>query len=239
MNGIFRLSPTGTLSIVAVITLIGLILLVIPLLFLGLVGAAFSRLGFTWIEATAVILLMLLGSFINIPLWTFQRTRGRTESDTPEVFDAFTGDPVRDERQTTQLSLNLGGAVIPFAVSVYLLYQVQRLAGEMLLLQVGIAIIIVALVTKVSTTIIPMYGIRVPLLVPAFSSLVLGLLLGGGTGLSAAVVAFAGGTMGTMLGAGIFTLPMNRNSGVSRISLGGAGMFGAVFLCGLLAALIA
>jgi len=239
MNGILRLSPTGPLPIFAVIILVGLIILIIPLLILGLIGAAFSRLGFTWIEATAVILLMLLGSFINIPLWTFQRTARKTESDTTAVFDAFTGEPVPDEQLATELSLNLGGAVIPFAVSVYLLYQVHGLVGEMLLLQAGIAIVIVALVTKVSTTIIPTYGIRAPLLVPAVTSLLLGILLCGSTGLSAAVVAFAGGTMGTVLGAGIFTIPLIKNSDLDRISIGGAGMFWAVFLCGFLAAIIA
>ena len=238
MNGIYRLSPLGSLPVFAIIAIIVLIVLVIPLLILGLVGAAFSRLGFSWIEAVAVILLMLLGSFVNIPLWTFQR-EGKTGTDQPAVFDAFTGEPVTDERLTTELSLNLGGAVIPFVVSVYLLYEVQRLTGESLFLQAGITLIMVALITKVSTAIIPTNGIRAPLLVPAVSAMVLGLLINGGTGLPAAVVAFAGGTVGTVLGAGILTLPQITKNGVSRISIGGAGMFGAVFLCGLVAALIA
>jgi uncharacterized membrane protein len=45
--------------------------------------------------------------------------------------------------------------------------------------------------------------------------------------------------VGTVLGAGILTLPQIIKNGVSRISIGGAGMFGAVCLCGLVAALIA
>jgi uncharacterized membrane protein len=239
MNGIYRLSPTGPLPVFAIIALIGLIVLVIPLLVLGLAGAAFSRLGLSWVEAVAVILLMLLGSFVNIPLWTFRRSMRKTTTGTPAVFDAFTGEPVPDEGLATGLSLNLGGAVIPFAVSVFLLAEVQRLTGESLLLQAGIAILMVALVTQGSTSVIPAYGIHAPLLLPAVSAIVLGLLINGGTGLSAAVVAFAGGTMGTVLGAGIFTLVRLKNIAVSRISIGGSGMFGAVFLCGLFAALIA
>ncbi|MCX6692741.1 MAG: DUF1614 domain-containing protein, partial [Methanoregula sp.] len=139
MNGIFRISPTGPLPLFAIILFVGLIILIIPLLVLGIIGAAFSRLGFSWIEATAVILLMILGSFVNIPLWTFQNTVGKTETGTPAVFDAFTGEPVPDERVTTGLFLNLGGAVIPFAVSVYLLYRLGLLAGEPPLLQVCVA----------------------------------------------------------------------------------------------------
>jgi len=238
MNGLYRLSPLGSLPVFAIIALIVLIVLVVPLLILGLIGAAFSRLGFSWIEAVAVILLMFLGSFVNIPLWTFQRREGNTVTGKPAVFDAFTGEPVPDERLTTELSVNLGGAVIPLIVSGFLLVEVQRLTGESLLLQAGIALLIVALVTRFFTTIIPEYGIRAPLFVPAVSALALGLLLTGGTGLSAAVVAFAGGTAGVVLGAGVCTLPAIKNSSVSRVSIGGAGMFGAVFFCGLLAALI-
>jgi len=239
MNGLYRLSPLGSLPVFALIGLVVLIVLLIPLLILGLVGAAFSRLGFSWIEAVAVILLMFLGSFVNIPIRTFQRRPDNTVTGTPAVFDAFTGEPVPDERLTTELSVNLGGAVIPLLVSGFLLFDVQRLTGESLLLQAGIALVLVALVTRFFTTIIPGYGIRAPLFFPAVTALVLGLLVAGGTGLSAAVVAFAGGTGGILLGAGIFTIPAIKNSSVSRVSIGGAGMFGAVFLCGLLAALIA
>jgi len=237
MNGIFRISPTGPLPVFTIILLVGLIILIIPLLVLGIIGAAFSRLGFSWIEATAVILLMILGSFVNIPVWTFQNTSGKTE--TPAVFDAFTGEPVPDERVTTGLFLNLGGAVIPFAVSVYLLYELGLLAGEPLLLQVCVVMIIVATITGFSTKVVPAYGIRAPLLIPAVSAIVTGLLITGGTGLSAAVIAFAGGTMGTILGATLVALPEIKKTGIPSISIGGAGMFGAVFLCGLLAALIA
>jgi uncharacterized membrane protein len=239
MNGIFRLSPTASLSVVAIFLLIGLIVLVIPLLILGLAGAAFSRLGFSWVEATAVILLMLLGSVVNIPLWTLRRRFGKTETDKPLVFDAFSGEPVPAEFPVTELSINLGGAVIPLVVSIYLLFQAYQLEGDMPLIGAGIALMIVALITRMSTTIIPPYGVRAPLLVPAVSALVLGLILGGGTGLPAAVIAFAGGSIGTVLGAGFLILPQIRNRGVSRISIGGSGMFGAVILCGLLAALIA
>ena len=239
MNGIFRISPTGPLPVVAIILLVGLVILIIPLLVLGIIGAAFSRLGFSWMEATAVILLMILGSFVNIPLWTFRNTMGKTETGSPAVFDAFTGEPVPDERVTTGLFLNLGGAVIPFAVSVYLLYELGLLAGEPLLLQVCVAMIIVASVTGVSTKVIPAYGIRAPLLVPPVCAILTGILLTGGTGLSAAVIAFAGGTLGTILGATLFAIPAIKKTGIPSVSIGGAGMFGAVFLCGLLAALIA
>jgi uncharacterized membrane protein len=76
MNGLYRLSPLGSLPVFALIGLVVLIVLVIPLLILGLVGAAFSRLGFSWIEAVAVILLMFLGSS-NAVLTTPRQERRR------------------------------------------------------------------------------------------------------------------------------------------------------------------
>jgi uncharacterized membrane protein len=239
MNGIFRISPTGSLPIVVIILLVGLLILIIPLLVLGLVGAAFSRLGFSWVEATAVILLMLLGSFVNIPLWTFRSGDGKTDTGTPAVFDAFTGEPVLGEQLSTGLSLNLGGAVIPFAVSSFLLYQFHRLAGESLLLQVCCVIVIVAIITGVSTKVVPEYGIRAPLLMPAVSAIVSGILLTGNVGLSAAVVAFVGGTTGILLGTTLCAVNAIKKAGIPLISIGGTGMFGPVFFCGLLAALIA
>ncbi|WAC05470.1 MAG: DUF1614 domain-containing protein [Methanoregula sp.] len=239
MNGIFRISPTGPLPLITIILLIGLFILIIPLLILGLAGAAFSRLGFSWIEATAVILLMLLGSFVNIPIWTFRGSRQITDTGTPVVFDAFTGEPVPDDRLSTGLFLNLGGAVIPSAVTLFLLYQFHHLAGESLLLQVCAAIIIVATITGVSTRVIPAYGIRAPILIPAVSAIVSGILLTGNIGLSAAVVAFAGGTMGILVGATLSAINAIRKTGIPSVSIGGTGMFWAVFFCGLLAALIA
>jgi uncharacterized membrane protein len=65
------------------------------------------------------------------------------------------------------------------------------------------------------------------------------LLLTGGTGLSAAVTAFVGGTTGVLLGANIANLYRIKNLEVPSVSLGGAGTFGSIFICCILPALIA
>ncbi|MCX6682766.1 MAG: DUF1614 domain-containing protein [Methanoregula sp.] len=239
MSGILKISSTGPLPLVAIVVLVALLIVLIPLLLLGLVGAAFSRLGLSWTEAVAVILLMLLGSFVNIPLWTVQRTMKKTAGERPAVFDAFTGEAIPDERAITPISLNLGGAVIPGAVSVYLLLQMHHVIGESVYVQAGVALLIVAVITKILTTVTPASGVRAPLLVPAASALLCGVILTGSTGLAAAVVAFVAGTTGTLLGAGIFTIPSLKTTGIPSLSIGGAGTFGTVFICGILAALIA
>lgn len=68
-----RFSSAGPLSVLAIILFIGLVLLLIPLLVLGIIGAAFTRLGLSWIAALALVLLMLAGSFVNIPLSHIRR----------------------------------------------------------------------------------------------------------------------------------------------------------------------
>jgi len=239
MSGLLKISSTGPLSLLAIIVLVALLIVLIPLVLLGLAGAAFSRLGFSWIGAVAVICAMLLGSVVDIPLRTVRRTAEDAGTGTPAVFDAFTGEPVRDERERAIISLNLGGAVIPGAVSAYLLVQMHHAIGQPVYVQAAVALLIVAVITRILTTVNPAGGVRAPLLVPAGSALLCGVILTGGTGPAAAVVAFVAGTMGTLAGAGLFHIPSLRTTGTPSLSIGGAGMTGTVLLCGILAALIA
>ncbi len=53
---------------VLLLLLAAALLLLVPLLFLGLVGGAFTRLGFTPVQVLALLALTLSGSFINIPV---------------------------------------------------------------------------------------------------------------------------------------------------------------------------
>jgi uncharacterized membrane protein len=222
---------SGALPVLAILLLIGLVIVVIPLLFLGLVGAAFTRLGFSWIAALAVVLLMLFGSFVNIPLYRVRRDTIRVET----MEQPFAAPPVWE----TTVSLNLGGALIPAAVSAYLLYRAIALEGMVLLQQVAAGILIVAAIAWLATRSVPGYGLRAPLFVPGLAALLCGLLLAGGPGLSAGVIAFVAGTAGTLLGAGIGQLPRVRDMEIPDVSIGGTGMFGAIFLACILSTLIA
>jgi len=238
MNDGVKLYSAGPLSVIALILLIGLIILVIPLLFLGFVGAAFTRLGFSWIAALAVVLLMLFGSFVNIPLYTIRRDMIRGDAG---AF-SFQGDvspwatpPVWD----TVISLNLGGAVIPVLVSIYLLYRSAGLLGTAIISPLCMGIVIVAIIAYLATRLVPGYGIKAPLFIPGLAALLCGLLLTGSTGLVAGVTAFVAGTVGTLLGAGIAWLPRIKELEVPQVSIGGSGMFGAIFLACILSTLIA
>jgi uncharacterized membrane protein len=234
-----RFFSAGPLSIIALVLLIGLVILVIPLLVLGFVGKAFTQLGFTWIEALAIVLLMLFGSFVNIPLYTIRRDMIRAvpgDFSHENATSPWAPQPVWD----TAVSLNLGGAVIPVLVSAYLLYRSAGLLGTAILGPVCAGIVIVAIIAYIATRLVPGYGIRAPLFMPGLAAVLCGLLLTGGTtGLIAGVTAFVAGTAGTLLGAGIAWLPRVKDLEMPQVSIGGSGMFGAIFLACILSAMIA
>jgi uncharacterized membrane protein len=233
-----RFFSAGPLSVVAIILLVGLVIIILPLLILGVIGAAFTRLGFSWITAIAVVLLMLFGSYVNIPLYRIKRDMVRISPDTTAVFGSgspWPADPVWE----TLVSINLGGAILPMCISLYLLYQALSITGSSLLVPVGSGILLVALVTFFATRPVPGVGLRVPLLIPALTALLMGMLLFGGAGIPATVMAFVSGTTGTLLGGNITQLFRIKDLEVPFVSIGGAGTFGAVFICCIVPALVA
>ena len=233
-----RFFSGGPLSVFAIILLVGLVILIIPLLVLGLIGAAFSRLGFSWITAIAVVLLIMLGSFVNIPFYRIKRDMVRISPDTTAVFGSgslWPADPVWE----TLVSINLGGAILPVCISLYLLYQAVSITGTSLLVPVGAGIVLVALVTFFATRPVPGVGLRVPLLIPALTALLMGMLLFGGAGIPATVLVFVSGTAGVLVGGNIAYLFRIKDLEVHSVSIGGAGTFGSVFICCILPALVA
>ncbi|MFZ0006391.1 DUF1614 domain-containing protein [Methanoregula sp.] len=241
MQDNFRVYSAGPLTLVALIAVIGLIIIVIPLLFLGLAGKAITSLvGLSWLSATALVILILLCSFVDIPVWKIKRTTIRMpHSEDGRFPDAFT--PAQDGGLwETTIAVNLGGAIIPLALSLYLLDRASLVAnGNMLYLKVLAGILIVALISYVTTRPMVGVGLRASLFVPGLTALLCGILLAGSPGLSAGVIAFVSGTVGTLLGANIAHLYRAGDLEVAKISIGGAGTFGAVFIGCLLSALIA
>jgi uncharacterized membrane protein len=237
----FRVYSAGPLTLVALIVVIGLIIIVIPLLFLGLAGKAITSLvGLSWLSATALVILILLCSFVDVPIWKIKRKTIRMpHSEDGRFPDAFTPDQDGGLWETT-IAVNLGGAIIPLALSLYLLDRVSLIAsGNMLYLKVLAGILIVGAMSYVTTRPMVGVGIRASLFIPGLTALLCGVLLAGGTGLSAGVIAFVSGAVGTLLGANIAHLYRVGDLEVAKISIGGAGTFGAIFVGCLLSALIA
>jgi uncharacterized membrane protein len=137
------------------------------------------------------------------------------------------------------ISVNLGGGIIPVCIAIYLMYQAVVVTGSAFSVPVALCAVLVMIITFLSTREVAGVGIRVPFMIPALTALLAGVLLSGGTGLTAAVTALAGGTLGTIAGGNLAHLFHVRDLEVPEVSIGGFGTFGAVFLCCVLPALIA
>ncbi len=229
-----RFFSAGPLSVIAIIIIVVFLIIIIPLLVLGVIGAAFVRLGFSWISALAVIFLILFGSTVNIPVYRIRRDMIRISRVDPYI---SSGESCNT--WDTIVTCNLGGMILPSGIAAYLVYKALPIAGNFLFITVFLSVITVAAVTFVSTRVVPGVGIRVPLLIPGLTALLAGVILSGGSGLTAAVAAFTGGTIGTLSGGNIAHLFHIGDLELPEVSIGGAGTFWAVFICCILPALLA
>jgi uncharacterized membrane protein len=209
-----------------------LILFMAPLLILGLVGATLNRFGLNWGSFLLFLLVSLLGSAINIPIRRI--TTGKPTVSVRYVYHMGMPYPVPTvENRSSEmlLSINFGGAIMPLILSSYLL-----LTNTGALTPCLIAIPIVAAVVFIIARPVKGLGIVTPMFIPPLIAAFAGILLGGNY---APVVAYVGGTVGTLLGADLFHMNAVKNLGAASVSIGGAGTFDGVFLTGLLAALLA
>jgi len=189
-------------------------LLLLPLVLLGLLillvearvlTYAYRKVGVHPRYAFAVMLLSLLGSQVNIPLYSI-------------------------DRGATVVALNVGGALIPILVSLYLLIH----TGMYRRMLIGVSV--VTAVVHSLAQIVPGVGIAVPMIVPP--------LVAAGVALPLAFrrappLAYVSGSMGTLIGADLLNLGKIARLGAPVVSIGGAGTFDGVFLTGILAGLLA
>ena len=201
-----------------------LFILILPvlfvLIFLNLVAFSFDQLGMSPETAIFILVATLFGSLINIPL-TKKRV---TYVDVTAFFGFFR---VR-RAQATGLAINLGGAIVPIAVSAYLLTQVPSLW------QVLVATALMAIVTKLIARPVAGVGIVLPMFIPPILAAAFALIL---SYQFAAPCAYIAGTIGTLIGADILNLHNLQNlRGVA--SIGGAGVFDGIFLVGIVSVLL-
>lgn len=218
--------------------LIGILILVFPLLFLSIVGTSFAKLGFSWFEILLILLFTLIGSFINIPLTTIENRPAIVEVGYSPLLGMMYRIPT--VASTTTIAINTGGALIPLLISLYLIYSNVLLTerpGELALIAIGI--IVVSLITKIVARPVRGLGIVTPFFIPPIAAAITGLVLAGGIGVDAAVIAYISGTLGTLIGADVLNLHRIRELGAPMVSIGGAGTFDGVFLAGVIAAFLA
>jgi len=210
--------------------LVGLfiVLLVLLLIFRAL-RQAYLSLGVS--SSTAMLLLFgsLVGSYFNIPVAELPNER-IVSNRVIEFFGMQYNVPIVENWAGTVIAVNVGGAVIPTLMSLYLLGRRQ------LWFNGAIATAFVAIVLHWLANPVPGIGIAVPVFLPALVTAVIALLL---SRENAAPLAYIAGSMGTLIGADLTNLDKIRGLGAPVASIGGAGTFDGIFLTGILAVLLA
>jgi uncharacterized membrane protein len=197
---------------------------------IGLISIAFDKLGLSKESAYLLLLCTLAGSLINLPLFSLKADSEFPLTIPPELMRLpfFKVPPVTDRILVT---VNVGGAVVPAAFSLYLIAH-----NPLHPLQVATAVAVVAFIANKISGPIPGAGIGMPTLIAPFAAALIATLLDPQL---RAPLAYIGGTLGVLIGADLLRLNDIRKLGVPFASIGGAGTFDGVYITGLLAVLLA
>jgi uncharacterized membrane protein len=171
----------------------------------------------------------LIGSYVNIPVVELSG-EPVVSNQVITFFGMQYAVPAVEHSSGTVIAINVGGAVIPTLMSIYLLITRD------LWVKGAIAIAVVALVLHWLAYPVPGIGIAVPVFFPAVTTAVVALLL---SREFAAPLAYICGSLGTLIGADLTNLDKVRGLGAPVASIGGAGTFDGIFLTGILAVLLA
>ena len=202
------------------------------LLEINVINYAFTTLGLPPELAFAALFVSLIGSYINIPI-TRVASGGAHPAEVVSSFGVRYRVPVRYATDSTIVAVNVGGAIVPVLISVYLLMQMPSILVPTL---IGVAIVTV-IVNRFARP-IPGLGIATPMLIPPIVAALCGYFLGSSEHHRDAV-AFISGVLGTLIGADLLNLPKLRDLGAPVASIGGAGTFDGIFLTGIVAVLLA
>ena len=234
-------APLMLILLFGLLVLVGLIIILFPIVFLTAIGATFTKLGFSWREALLILLLTLAGSFVNVPVRTLESRAAPAYDRYVAVYGRFYRIP--EPVQRTVLAVNVGGALIPLAISLYLLYDSVVISGGYLVMGLALAgVAVVTVVTKLVARPVPGLGIATPFFIPPLAALIAALVLStfaGGVPAAAVIIAYVSGTLGTLIGADLLNLGHIAELGAPMASIGGAGTFDGIFLSGIIAALLA
>jgi uncharacterized membrane protein len=209
--------------------LVGVFVVLVVLIQLGVLRYAYRRVGISSRAALMLLLGSLAGSYVNIPLAELpaqEIVAGREITYYGMQYMV----PVVTDWPGTVIAINLGGALIPILVSIYLLGRNRMW---------GLGLLATACVTAVCHFLadpVPGVGIALPVLVPALTTAVVAFLL---SREHTAPLAYISGSLGTLIGADLLNLDKLQGLGAPIASIGGAGTFDGVFLTGILAVILA
>jgi uncharacterized membrane protein len=203
--------------------------LLLTLIEVGILGYAYEKIGINRRYIFSLLALSLFGSYINIPILELP---AHEVISNREIF--FFGMryviPLVEESPRTVVAVNLGGAVVPILVSLYIMIK------KHIYLRPLVGVIIVAAVVHWLAQPVRGLGIAVPILVPPIIAAATAFLL---DRRNAPPLAYIAGSLGTLIGADLMNLGRLQGLGAPIVSIGGAGTFDGIFLSGIIAVLLA
>ncbi len=210
------------------IVLAFLVVFLFVLLQLQVLGLVLDKLGLSPEGAVTLLFATLIGSLINLPLF---RIHGEPmEAEPPPNLPPWILGRIQPYTGETLISVNVGGALIPVAFSLYLLVR-QHLP----LMDVVTATAIVSAVSYTFSQPIKGMGIGMPLLLAPLVTAFTALMLAPD---NPAPLAYVSGTLGVLIGADLLHLKDIPRLATPMASIGGAGTFDGIFFTGILAVLL-
>lgn len=188
-------------------------------------------LGFSPWQTFFLFFFSLIGSVVNIPVYSV-KVRQRVHIPQSGFFIDFLypQNSFSYQEMKSTIAVNLGGAIIPALISVYLIINNPHLVWQYL---VGIGIM-AAICYKLARP-IQGVGISMPLLIPPIVAALIAFFLPGSP---QQAIAYVSGVNGVIIGADILNLKKTISMGSRTLSIGGAGTFDGIFLTGIVAVLL-
>jgi uncharacterized membrane protein len=211
------------------VLLLGALAIVAALIQVGLIRYVYARLGITPLTAMLLLLASLFGSYVNIPI-AHLPDETVVVSEQIDFFGFEYAVPREVDWPGTIIAINLGGAVIPIALSLFLLFK------NNIWIPAIVATAVVSAVCYAVATPVPGAGIAIPIFIPPLVACAVSCVVAWSR---APAVAYISGSLGTLIGADLMNLPNIRNLGTPVASIGGAGTFDGIFVTGIFAVVLA
>ncbi|WP_363347379.1 DUF1614 domain-containing protein [Methylocystis echinoides] len=210
--------------------LVGIVAVLAVLIQLRILQYVYVQLGVSPGTAVYLLLASLIGSYINIPLGTLGSERYLRQEEIIYYFGVPYVAPRISAAPEVILAVNVGGAVIPTVLSIYLLSK-NKLWGRGLIAAACVAAVCYAYAEPVRGI-----GIALPIFVGPLAATLVALLI---SWRHAAPLAYAGGSLGVLIGADLMNFDKLTRLGAPVLSIGGAGTFDGIFMTGVLSVLLA
>jgi len=206
-----------------------LVVVVLVILQLEVLGIVLSKLGLSPESAVTLLFATLVGSAINIPIFTLHAKPGEI-IEPPPLPRGFLGRPLPYHGKTV-IAINVGGALIPIGFCLYLL-GIKPLPMLDVLLGIGIVTAVSYFVSRPISGL----GIGMPIFIAPLTAALVAVLLNPQYSPS---LAYISGTLGVLIGADLLRLKDIRQLATPVASIGGAGTFDGIFFTGIIAVLLA